>query len=77
MTDAYIWAYNLGITTISSIQEAALDKPIIRKHLAKMISEYAIKVVGLTPDNSKKCNFSDIAQESEEMKYYMRLSCKL
>jgi hypothetical protein len=77
MTDAYIRAYNLGITTVSSIQQAALDKPIIRKELAKMISEYAIKVVGIKPDNSKKCDFSDVAKESEEMRYYMKLSCKL
>jgi len=42
-----------------------------------MISEYATKIVGLQPDNNKKCYFSDIDDESEEMKYYMRLSCKL
>jgi hypothetical protein len=42
-----------------------------------MISEYAIKVVGLMPNNNTKCDFSDISNESEEMKYYTRLSCKL
>jgi len=77
MLDAYKYAYMLWITTKWTPDEASLDWPIIRKQLAKMISEYAIKIVGIKPDNNKKCNFTDIENESEEMKYYMRLSCKL
>jgi len=42
-----------------------------------MASEFAIKVIGLTPDESRKCNFGDIYNETPELQYYMRLSCKL
>jgi hypothetical protein len=42
-----------------------------------MASEFAIKVVGLTPDESRTCDFSDIDNEIPELQYYMRLSCKL
>jgi hypothetical protein len=54
-----------------------MDAPLFRKFAAKMASEFAIKVIGLTPDESKTCEFSDIDKESPELQYYMRLSCKL
>lgn len=50
---------------------------LIRAHLAKMMSEYATKVVGLTPDTSRKCNFSDMQNQTEEFKKYAIMSCQL
>jgi len=44
MLDAYRYAYALGITTKDSVDKAELNAPLIRKQLAKMITEYAIKV---------------------------------
>ena len=75
--DAYLRAYHLGITTVPNIEDSEMDAPLLRKFAAKMASEFAIKVVGLTPDESRKCNFSDIDKEIPELQYYMRLSCKL
>lgn len=75
--NAYLRAYKLGITTVSNIKDADLEAPLFRKFAAKMASEFAIKVVGLTPDESRKCNFNDIEKEIPELQYYMRLSCKL
>jgi len=42
-----------------------------------MASEFAIKVIWLTPDDSRTCEFNDIKNEIPELQYYMRLSCKL
>ena len=44
---------------------------------AKMMSEFAINVVHLTPDKNKSCNFKDIKKEIDELQYYIQLSCQL
>jgi hypothetical protein len=54
-----------------------MDAPLYRKFAAKMASEFAIKVIGLIPDESRTCDFNDIDNEIPELQYYMRLSCKL
>lgn len=75
--DAYLRAYRLGITTMSNIKESEMEAPLFRKFAAKMASEFAIKVVWLTPDESRTCEFTDIDKEIPELQYYMRLACKL
>jgi hypothetical protein len=35
----------LGITTKSTIKDAAMDEPLVRKYAAQMISEFAVKVL--------------------------------
>ena len=42
-----------------------------------MMSEFAIKVVRRTPDESRECNFKDINKEIPELQQYIRLSCQL
>lgn len=75
--DAYLRAYRLGITTVPNIKDADLEWMLYRKFAAKMASEFAIKVIGLVPDETRKCDFKDIENETPELQYYMRLSCKL
>ena len=75
--DAYLRAYNLGITTAPTIKEAQMDSHLLRKFAAKMASEFAIKVVGRVPDENKICEFTDIKKEIPELQYYMQLACKL
>ena len=75
--NAYTYAYNLWITTQPSIQKAALASPLIRKDLAKMISEYAIKVLNKKPNNAIICWFEDITGGDLEIQYYTKLACKL
>jgi Leucine-rich repeat (LRR) protein len=77
ITSAYQWAYGLGITTKNTIQEANIDTDIIRAHLAKMVSEYAIKVQKKKPDTSLACNFTDTSSLSKEMRFYATLACQL
>jgi len=77
LTDAYFYAYNIKITTVSDIKRADMTGVLIRSHLSKMISEYAIKVLGKTPDTTRKCIFSDIKNQTAEFQKYAIMSCQL
>ncbi len=79
IVDAFQYAYGLWITSMCPIERARLDGYVLRKELAKMISEFAIQVIWLYPEiNKKECEvYNDIWRESDEMKFYMKLSCKL
>jgi len=74
---AYLYSCKMWVTTMQNIEEADLDGIVIRKHLAKMLSEYAIKFHNKKPDNSRNCNFTDISNESAEMQKYVKLACSL
>jgi hypothetical protein len=45
--------------------------------MAKMITNFAIRVAGLVPDTSRQRNFTDSDNESIEMQLYIKLSCQL
>ncbi len=75
--DAYLRAYHLGIITSPSIKDANLTWVLYRKIAAKMASEFAMDVIGLTPDTSRECTFKDIKKEVPELQYYIKLSCQL
>ena len=75
--DVYLRAYGLGITTVPNIQDADLKWVLYRKFAAKMVSEFAINVIGLVPDTTRTCEFKDIKKEIPELQYYIKLSCQL
>ncbi len=77
MNDAYLYAYEIGITTLASIQKADMTWSLIRAHMAKMMANYAIKVLDKTPDTWAVCTFTDIADQTSEMKLYIKLACQL
>ena len=77
LNTAYQRAFSIGITTMPTIQQANLDDKVIREHLAKMITQFAIKVLKKTPNTKLSCSFSDITDESAEMKFYIKTSCQL
>ncbi len=77
LISAYEYAYSLGITTMPTIYKANLNGNLLRRDMAKMISEYAIKVVWKKPNNSISCEFNDIPDYMIETKYYTKLACKL
>jgi hypothetical protein len=60
-----------------TIQKADLGGKLTRVHMAKMMVNYAVKVLGLKPDTSKKCDFKDISNQSAELKGYIGLACQL
>ncbi len=75
--DAYTFAKEKGITTMPSIQEADMEWKLLRSHMAKMMVNYAINVLWKTLDTSKACNFSDMTNQSDEMKEYATKACQL
>lgn len=77
INNAYQWAYGLWITTIPNINNANMDWKLIRKHAAKMISQFAIKTLDKSANNSYECTFLDMQGQTKEMKYYATISCKL
>jgi len=77
INDAYLRAYRFGITTMPTILRANMKWELSRKHLAKMISNFAINVVGLKINTWVTCNFTDMTKESAEMKLYAKISCQL
>ena len=77
LVQAYDYAYNIGVTTIPNIQQADLTGTLIRKHLAKMISNFAIKQMKKVPNTGMQCDFVDMDQETSEMKFYSNLACQL
>ncbi|EKD24573.1 MAG: hypothetical protein ACD_80C00199G0001, partial [uncultured bacterium (gcode 4)] len=77
LNDAYQRAYDIGITTMPTIQKADLEGNAYRKHFAKMITEFAIKVLKKQPNTSLACSFIDITKESDEMKFYIKTACQL
>lgn len=56
---AYNWAYNNKITTMSPIEKANLNWKVTREEMAKMISNYAISILWKEPDTTKSCFFLD------------------
>ena len=77
ITSAFTFAYNFGITTQCPITKASLDDKVIRSHFAKMISEFALKVLKKQPNTKLSCAFADITHESTEMKNYIKTACQL
>ena len=77
LTDAYNWAYSKGVTTQSPIDNANMYGAITRAEMAKMLSVYAMEVLGLTPDTSRACTFTDIASVKGDLHDYIITSCQL
>ena len=77
LQEAYDYAYNVGITTQSSIDSANMYGTLTRAHMAKMMVNFAKEVFNQEPDTSKECDFTDLAGQTEEMKGYIEESCQL
>jgi len=58
---AYEYAYQNQITTMDSIEKANMWWNLTRIAMAKMLSNYAINILWLTPDTSKDCSFPDVS----------------
>ncbi len=75
--EAYVFGFAHSLTTLSSCQEANMDGLLLRKHAAKIMSNYAVNVLWKSPDTEKVCNFDDMWDEDEEMNKYVRIACQL
>lgn len=75
---AYRYAYDKGITSASSIGNANMDWSITRLEMAKMVSQFALKVLWLKADNSKYCRFWDVDPEvDKQYRYWVTRACQL
>ncbi len=77
LTNAYLFAYNIGITTQRPIVMANLQWNLTREQAAKMMSQFAVKILKKEANPLSVCAFADITNRSQEMKYYIDLSCRL
>ena len=63
---AYDYAYKNDITTMTSIDKANMEWNLTRIAMAKMLSNYAINILWLTPDTTKNCYFSDVSSDLDK-----------
>ena len=67
---AYEFAYKNWITTMDTIEKADMEGPLTRIAMAKMLSNYAINILGKKPANVVVPNFADITPELDEQYYF-------
>jgi len=60
-----------------NIQTANIEGNIIRSELAKMITEFAMKILNQQPNPKLDCTFDDITEETEETQFYVKTACQL
>ena len=77
LKQAYLFSYVNGITTKPTIDEAKLEIRLSRGEMAKMMSEYAIKVLWRTGTIENKCVFTDISTISPDLQEYIKTACNL
>ena len=63
MNNAYEFSHRAGITSMNNASEADMFGPLTRIAMAKMLSQYAINVLGKTPDTDKTISFPDVSAE--------------
>ena len=76
--NVYQWAYRHKITTMNTIEKADIDGLIIRSDLAKMLVNYAVKILHRTSvDTWASCSFDDIYNQTREARTYIKLACQM
>ena len=76
LQEAYNWAYKNWVTTQPTIDTANMKWKITREEMAKMISNYAVNILGKTPDTTKSCYFVD-SNINPDLVEYVTESCQL
>jgi len=74
---AYKWAYENGITTMPTIDDANMLAPITRAEMAKMLANWAMNVKGKTPNTSATCTFTDTASVKGDLAQAIIDACQL
>jgi hypothetical protein len=79
LINAYQWAYEHWITTLSPISRARLYDPITRSELAKMMSVYFMKYGNREQLKWKEwCDgYTDIDMINAELRGYIKTACEL
>jgi hypothetical protein len=74
---AYDYAYSVGITTMSSIDNANMYGDLTRGQLSKMISQWAEKEMGVKADTTAVCSFTDTDTAEGDLATYVVKSCQM
>ncbi|MCX6823257.1 MAG: hypothetical protein NTX91_04695 [candidate division SR1 bacterium] len=77
LNNSYLRAYSYRITTIPTIQGANIKGVLTRKDMAKMMSNFALNVMGKDVSHGAACTFSDLQSLSKETQYYAMVVCRL
>jgi len=77
INNAYLWAYGYDITTMPTIQQANMQGKLLRKDMAKMISNFALNVLNKNVSTGATCEFTDTKSLSKEAQYYVIAACRL
>ena len=78
LNNAYQFAYHYWITTMDWIENAKMHGPLHRIAMAKMLANYATKVLKKTPNLSARCSFSDVSDALDlSYDYWAKLACQL
>ena len=77
LKDAYKRAYGYDITTMDTIQKANMNGPLLRKDMAKMISNFATNIMNKDISTWVRCEFDDMRNLPKETQYYAIAACRL
>ena len=77
MDEGYAYAYSMGVTTQYPIDNANMFGAINRAEMAKMIANWAEKVLGVKADTSASCNFTDTASVQGDLAPAIIRSCQM
>ena len=74
---AYEYAFEHGIVTSETCKKARTDAPLLRSEASKMISNFAINVLGKKPDHTRRCVFTDTSYTGTDLEGYAVTACQL
>ena len=77
LKDAYTYAFVRGITTKGTIQQAELDRGMTRAEMAKMMAEFAQKVLGKKATKTDLPKYADISEIKWDLFDYIQLAYQL
>ncbi len=75
---AYLYAYNMWITSMDNIEDANMEWSLIRSHMAKMLVERSIAVKWLEINTEITCAFDDIdSLQWEDLYGFVIQACQM
>lgn len=75
---AYLYAYNMWITTMPNIFKADLEWKLIRSHMAKMMVQWSKKVLGVKANTGINCKFDDISYlKGQDLYEFVIQACQM
>src|SRR5574344_3072071 len=77
LKSAYTYAYDKGITTMSSIDNANMYGELTRGQLAKMIANWAEEELGTKVDETAACVFTDTNTAEGDLATYVKKACQM